>query len=76
MKLLSELLALNEDWGSSDWYPIMQAMDKANKAGKGMLDTVEELGEQYYKDMGYESADDAAHAILAKWQRHLKTKKD
>jgi hypothetical protein len=28
MKLLTELLALSEDWGSSDWKPVMDAMDR------------------------------------------------
>lgn len=56
--------ALKEDWGSSDWYPVMIAMKKAIKAGTSIEDAALDQAHTYYEDMGYDSPEDAVPRII------------
>ena len=55
---------VKEDWGSSDWYPIMQAMKKAVDGGTSIEDAALDQAHSYYEDMGYETPEDAAERII------------
>ena len=63
---LNELvsLPLQEDWGSSDWYPIMKALKAALAAGTSLDDAAKDEASRYYKDMGYDDEDEAAENIV------------
>lgn len=62
---------VKEDWGSSDWTPIMNAMnDAVEKYGASpevIQDTAAQEAEFYYEDMGYDSPEDAADQIVRIW---------
>lgn len=71
MKLLTELLSLSEDWGSSDWKPVMDSMDRLiddHFEGKRSRHNVElvaaEVADRWYELMGYDYAEDAVPSIV------------
>jgi len=67
---------INEDWGSSDWYPIIQNIDQAIERDGVSPESIEnaarDSAEMYYDHMGYESVDDAVDPIINGWMRMSK----
>ena len=62
---------VNEDWGSSDWYPVMKAMARNIHAGMNMHDAAYEAAVRYKDMMGYEDTadgdEDMIHATIHRW---------
>lgn len=75
MSLLKTLLS--EDWGSSDWYPIIKGIDQAVKEHglkpKVIKDAAWDEANRYYQDMGYDDPEDAQARIIDMWKRRSKT---
>jgi len=68
-----ERRALGEDWGSSDWYPILKNMEEYIEARGMSPENVENAArhqaEYYFHDMGYESPEAAVDSIVSAWLR-------
>lgn len=64
-------LLVKEDWGSSDWYPVMQNMAENLHAGMSLLDAAYEAGSFYKEHMGYpdtaQGDKDMQAAVARKW---------
>jgi Protein of unknwon function (DUF3008) len=62
---------LDEDWGSSDWTPLLHGMDEYLAQHGTSPETItaaaEEQAEHYWEHMGYDSAEDAANRIINMW---------
>ena len=56
---------LREDWGTSDWYPVMQGIKKAMaEDGLSLEEAARDQAERFYQDMGYDDVDDATDQII------------
>ena len=71
--------AVQEDWGSSDGYVLVKAIDDA-VAARGLSpeviqDEAENLAEFYYDDMGYGSPEEAVDRIINTWKLRSSTGK-
>jgi hypothetical protein len=69
--------AVQEDWGSSDSYPMVKAIDAAI-ADRGLSPEVIEQeamnqAEMYYDQMGYDSPEDALDSVIHAWKYKSKT---
>ena len=71
MKLLTELLALSEDWGSSDWKPVMDAMDRlidehfdGKRTKKNIEAAAEDVAPRWQDSIGHDAVEDAVAAIV------------
>jgi hypothetical protein len=71
MNLLTELLALSEDWGSSDWRPVMDAIDKlidehfnGERTKKNIEAAAEDVASRWHDAIGYDDLDDTVNAIV------------
>lgn len=64
---------LTEDWGSSDWHPIIKAIDDAIEKHGLKPDVIHGVAQQeadfYHDSMGYEDPEDAVDAIIGAWKR-------
>ncbi len=64
------------DWGSSDWYPVMKAMDqyleKHGATPANIIAAAEDQADFYHDAMGYRDPADAADAIITTWMRRKK----
>ncbi len=66
---------INEDWGSSDWYPVMRQIYRAIRRNGGMFDPemiereAEDAAEFYGDMMGYDRMEDARDAIISHFVR-------
>jgi hypothetical protein len=71
--------AVQEDWGSSDGYVLVKAIDDA-VAARGLSpeviqDEAENLAELYYDSMGYDSPEEAVDRIINTWKLRSSTGK-
>jgi hypothetical protein len=71
--------AVQEDWGSSDGYVLVKAIDDA-VAARGLSpeviqDEAEHLAELYYDNMGYDSPEEAVDRIINTWKLRSSTGK-
>ena len=71
--------AVQEDWGSSDGYVLVKAIDDA-VAKRGLSpeviqDEAENLAELYYDNMGYDSPEEAVDRIINTWKLRSSTGK-
>jgi hypothetical protein len=71
--------AVQEDWGSSDGYVLVKAIDDA-VAKRGLSpeviqDEAENLAELYYDSMGYDSPEEAVDRIINTWKLRSSTGK-
>jgi hypothetical protein len=71
--------AVQEDWGSSDGYVLVKAIDDA-VAARGLSpeviqDEAENLAELYYDNMGYDSPEEAVDRIINTWKLRSSTGK-
>lgn len=71
MKLLTELLALSEDWGSSDWKPVMDAMDHlidqhfdGKRTKKNIEAAAEDVAPRWQDSIGHDDVEDTVAAIV------------
>lgn len=71
MKLLTELLALSEDWGSSDWKPVMAAMDRlidehfdGKRTKKNIEAAAEDVAPRWQDSIGHDDVEDTVAAIV------------
>ena len=69
--------AVQEDWGSSDSYPMVKAIDAAI-ADRGLSPEVIEQeamnqAEMYYDQMGYDSPEDALDSVIHAWKYKSET---
>lgn len=76
---LLKLVAVQEDWGSSDWYPIMKSMKKyvdEKFDGKQTDENLKAAALQavpfYMEDMGYDDEEDAADAAVRTFKARRK----
>jgi len=65
---------VNEDWGSSDWYAVIQSMDRTlEHLGKVNPETIQQAAEDaaysYMEHMGYSDHEQAANACASMWLR-------
>jgi hypothetical protein len=70
---------ISEDWGSSDGYVLVKAIDDA-VAKRGLSpeviqDEAENLAELYYDNMGYDSPEEAVDRIINTWKLRSSTGK-
>lgn len=70
---------ISEDWGSSDGYVLVKAIDDA-VAARGLSpeviqDEAENLAELYYDNMGYDSPEEAVDRIINTWKLRSSTGK-
>lgn len=71
---------IREDWGSSDWYPVMLSMhqlierhyDKKYEDDTAVMAAAKDLAGRYMEDMGYDDEDDCAASIAAMFKRRFK----
>ena len=61
--------SLKEDWGSSDWYPVMRAMEAYMMDGYSMEEAAKMCADRWYQDMGWEEAEQAEPNIIARFKR-------
>ena len=70
---LTESKKLKEDWGSSDWTPVMRNMDAfIDRHGlnpENIRDAAYNEAAFYYDTMGYDNETDAQDAIISMWLR-------
>lgn len=71
----TKITSLNEDWGSSDWYPVMRAMEKSIADGHSVEEAANDCAERWHADMGYDDFEDAADRIIAKYKALKGSKK-
>ena len=71
-----QVQSVTEDWGSSDWTPVMKGMwDVIDRhyAGRANPESIEDAAENaaefYYDDMGYDSVEDAKDRIIGMFLR-------
>lgn len=67
---------VTEDWGSSDWHPVMKGMwDVIDRhyAGRANPESIEDAAQNaaefYYDDMGYDEVEDAKDSIIGMFLR-------
>lgn len=60
---------IKEDWGSSDWYPIMKAMKAADEAGTSLEDAALDQAYMYHDMMGYDELEDTVQSIIRMYKR-------
>lgn len=69
----SRFKALKEDWGSSDWYPVLQSMAEELLHGSSMRDAAYNAGAFYKEHMGYPPTaggdEDMIDAVMTRWER-------
>lgn len=68
-KDLKDVVDLNEDWGSSDWHPVMRAMDTYIEQGYSIEEAASRCADRWYQDMGWEEAEQAEPNIVARYKR-------
>ena len=61
--------SVKEDWGSSDWYPVMQSMKKYVEQGMSPEEAAKECADRWYQDMGWDEPEQAEMNILARFKR-------
>jgi len=70
---------LEEDWGSSDWTPVVDYIDQEIEANGLTLETVEHAAiaaaDMWYDEMGYESPANAVNQIIRMWTLRSETGK-
>lgn len=68
-----ERKALNEDWGSSDWYPVIKnidaAVEKNGLSPEVITQAAQNEADFYYDIMGYENPSEAIDSIISAWTR-------
>jgi hypothetical protein len=71
--------AIKEDWGSSDWYPILTGMDKYiaehGFTPENVAEVAKEMAERYNEHMGYDDIEDCTDRIVHRWLMHKGYKK-
>lgn len=60
---------LKEDWGSSDWHPVMRAMDKYIEQGYSIEEAANRCADRWYQEMGWAEAEQAMPNIAARYKR-------
>lgn len=55
---------IKEDWGTSDWTPLMNSIKKAVAGGATLRDAARDEASRYYKDLGYDNEEDATDRIV------------
>lgn len=60
---------LNEDWGSSDWHPVMKAMKSYVDQGYSIEEAAKNCADRWYQDMGWEEAEQAEPNIISRYKR-------
>ena len=55
---------IKEDWGSSDWSPVMAVLRKAVAGGTSLRDAARAEASRHYKDMGHDNEEDATDRIV------------
>lgn len=55
---------IKEDWGTSDWTPLMNSIKKAVAGGTTLRDAARDEASRYYKDLGYDNEEDATDRIV------------
>jgi len=68
-KRLNKELTIKEDWGSSDWYPVMRAMETYMANGYSMEEAARRCADTWYQAMGWEDAEQAELNIIARFKR-------
>ena len=63
---------MNEDWGTSDWTPVLKGMDRElEHMGAINPETIEQAArtqaEFYHDHMGYDNVEDAKERIITMW---------
>ena len=65
MKLSELKQTIKEDWGSSDWRPVMDEMKRLMADHDSSIeDAAAEVAQRWYEDMGYNNSDDAVPGII------------
>ena len=71
-----QVQSVTEDWGSSDWTPVMKGMwDVIDRhyAGRANPESIEDAAQNaaefYYDDMGYDEVEDAKDSIIGMFLR-------
>ena len=70
---------VSEDFGSSDWSPIIADMDSQIKSlgitPENIEGVADALANDYYEEMGYDAPEQAANSIVSMWLRRSETGK-
>lgn len=75
-KRLLEFTTLSEDWGSSDWYPVMRQMQVYIDQGYSIDDAASLCADSWYQDMGWAEPEQAEMNIVHRYKALKSLKKE